>query len=107
MLYLQLQVVLVDAKPLFHLPLDRFTPINSEIMSYRRHTTTAPGQIFSRFFEDLTIALALGPFTTPLAAPSVKEKERPGVEIGRRRLCLLYTSPSPRDGLLSRMPSSA
>ena len=24
-----------------------------------------------------------------------------------RKLCLLYTSPSPRDGLLSRMPSSA
>ena len=26
---------------------------------------------------------------------------------GERKLCLLYTSPSPRDGLLSRMPSSA
>ena len=26
---------------------------------------------------------------------------------GKRRRCLLYTSPSPRDGLLSRMPSSA
>ena len=25
----------------------------------------------------------------------------------RRMSCLLYTSPSPRDGLLSRMPSSA
>ena len=25
----------------------------------------------------------------------------------RHRACLLYTSPSPRDGLLSRMPSSA
>ena len=25
----------------------------------------------------------------------------------RKKLCLLYTSPSPRDGLLSRMPSSA
>ena len=25
----------------------------------------------------------------------------------QRRTCLLYTSPSPRDGLLSRMPSSA
>ena len=25
----------------------------------------------------------------------------------RSMLCLLYTSPSPRDGLLSRMPSSA
>ena len=26
---------------------------------------------------------------------------------GRIQDCLLYTSPSPRDGLLSRMPSSA
>ena len=29
------------------------------------------------------------------------------VEIYRFEACLLYTSPSPRDGLLSRMPSSA
>ena len=28
-------------------------------------------------------------------------------EITRVYVCLLYTSPSPRDGLLSRMPSSA
>ena len=28
-------------------------------------------------------------------------------ENGRYYICLLYTSPSPRDGLLSRMPSSA
>ena len=28
-------------------------------------------------------------------------------DFGRERGCLLYTSPSPRDGLLSRMPSSA
>ena len=26
---------------------------------------------------------------------------------GKVQACLLYTSPSPRDGLLSRMPSSA
>ena len=26
---------------------------------------------------------------------------------GEERNCLLYTSPSPRDGILSRMPSSA
>ena len=25
----------------------------------------------------------------------------------QKAICLLYTSPSPRDGLLSRMPSSA
>ena len=28
-------------------------------------------------------------------------------EFEQARNCLLYTSPSPRDGLLSRMPSSA
>ena len=28
-------------------------------------------------------------------------------QLARVYLCLLYTSPSPRDGLLSRMPSSA
>ena len=28
-------------------------------------------------------------------------------DVERHRACLLYTSPSPRDGLLSRMPSSA
>ena len=33
--------------------------------------------------------------------PDYKEED------GQRVICLLYTSPSPRDGLLSRMPSSA
>ena len=36
------------------------------------------------------------------ASPSTR-----GRLVGRSRPCLLYTSPSPRDGLLSRMPSSA
>src|SRR5664279_79252 len=45
-----------------------------------------------------------------VAAPHTgKEKERrgDGHQRGQVLLCLLYTSPSPRDGLLSRMPSSA
>ena len=29
------------------------------------------------------------------------------LDMQKSRHCLLYTSPSPRDGLLSRMPSSA
>ena len=48
-------------------------------------------------------------------APADELSTEPGVVVhaasGRRAdygsLCLLYTSPSPRDGLLSRMPSSA
>ena len=30
-----------------------------------------------------------------------------GIHVNKHAICLLYTSPSPRDGLLSRMPSSA
>ena len=34
-----------------------------------------------------------------------KNPEKPDTKT--EKACLLYTSPSPRDGLLSRMPSSA
>ena len=37
-----------------------------------------------------------------VVAPNVSEDH-----LALIRSCLLYTSPSPRDGLLSRMPSSA
>ena len=36
----------------------------------------------------------------------VMRSER-GAAVDKAKACLLYTSPSPRDGLLSRMPSSA
>ena len=49
-----------------------------------------------------------------LATPNIEkrklEKQHVGpqvADIDIKKLCLLYTSPSPRDGLLSRMPSSA
>ena len=38
---------------------------------------------------------------------SIIETNVQKMTIGEERTCLLYTSPSPRDGLLSRMPSSA
>ena len=39
--------------------------------------------------------------------PSYGEMEAPVESNALPAFCLLYTSPSPRDGLLSRMPSSA
>ena len=35
------------------------------------------------------------------------QKDALSQPVAAHRICLLYTSPSPRDGLLSRMPSSA
>ena len=43
---------------------------------------------------------------TSWVSPVVITPKRSSNEI-RLNVCLLYTSPSPRDGLLSRMPSSA
>ena len=37
----------------------------------------------------------------------IKQRRADGVAEEEPEACLLYTSPSPRDGLLSRMPSSA
>ena len=39
--------------------------------------------------------------------PFVVEEKEKGISFTHPVVCLLYTSPSPRDGLLSRMPSSA
>ena len=71
------------------------------------------------------VAIALAPALTAAPAQAGGQPHRKALPIGSRlydlgvadidhdgRLdvfgtCLLYTSPSPRDGLLSRMPSSA
>ena len=42
-----------------------------------------------------------------LSSPPVDSAAAPDLSVRETVLCLLYTSPSPRDGLLSRMPSSA
>ena len=41
------------------------------------------------------------------AVAKKNRKKKPAGEDDEEYVCLLYTSPSPRDGLLSRMPSSA
>ena len=41
------------------------------------------------------------------AEPGPQQVRVTNKAIGLNFICLLYTSPSPRDGLLSRMPSSA
>ena len=49
---------------------------------------------------------AVGQHIYEAPAGTIEDGEDP-LETAHRELCLLYTSPSPRDGLLSRMPSSA
>ena len=47
------------------------------------------------------------PFTAEEEAARDAEEAQAVIDAQPPKHCLLYTSPSPRDGLLSRMPSSA
>ena len=58
---------------------------------------------FRAVLEGDLLDLALG-YSHPI---KVKIPEGITVKVDQNTNCLLYTSPSPRDGLLSRMPSSA
>ena len=54
-------------------------------------------------FDDIVVTVAF-------LANQIRDYFGDGSDLGvrmRYATCLLYTSPSPRDGLLSRMPSSA
>ena len=55
---------------------------------------------------DLALDHFLGRLTTYTPRAYVDRELSPEVTV-KILTCLLYTSPSPRDGLLSRMPSSA
>ena len=53
-------------------------------------------------FENLKTSVCGLKFDNPIGLAAGFDKNAEAVDS-----CLLYTSPSPRDGLLSRMPSSA
>ena len=53
------------------------------------------------------IIYAMSELGLDASAKYVKSARTVGDVLGKFHPCLLYTSPSPRDGLLSRMPSSA
>ena len=56
--------------------------------------------------EELSIQQTTRDFCQNQLMPRIIEANRNEI-FDRDIYCLLYTSPSPRDGLLSRMPSSA
>ena len=73
-----------------------------------RPTTQCLLKIFLRWVveTDLGIGHPLGPAADYILLSTVERKGEQ-ILIFSFYICLLYTSPSPRDGLLSRMPSSA
>ena len=59
----------------------------------------------SKLWENWGKGNNAGPTTEPAKkAPTIKKVAKKKT---KKKTCLLYTSPSPRDATLSRMPSSA
>ena len=100
--------------------LDRRKPGQSRYTTQRREADEV--EILSGVFEDKTTGTPIGLLIRNTDQRSrdydkIKDRFRPAhadytyqQKFGFRDYrggCLLYTSPSPRDGLLSRMPSSA
>ena len=98
------------------------TPAPAAAASNTRNTTM-PEEIANPLPEDRCVVVVTGPigygksrFIRRHLLPALHKQQRKiallehrfSSEFGQHaRHCLLYTSPSPRDGLLSRMPSSA
>ena len=99
-----------------------------EVSHGRRAATSAPGatrvmlasmrRVLEAFVRWLALALVRLYYPVRLVEGGERiPRDRPTVFLLNHpnglldpmvlRICLLYTSPSPRDGLLSRMPSSA
>ena len=81
----------------------RRTPVMLSVTITDASGRTLSGQTLEAFYLSVMHARPLAVCIN--CALGAKEM-RPFVE-ELSRICLLYTSPSPRDGLLSRMPSSA
>ena len=73
-----------------------------------------PEQNFWNLINDATLSDVAVERQVEITGPDATEfvqlltsRDLSNLSIGQCKYCLLYTSPSPRDGLLSRMPSSA
>ena len=69
--------------------------------------TVEEGQTLVEVSTDKVDAEVPSPKAGTITKLLVEPDDEVAVGAGLAELCLLYTSPSPRDGLLSRMPSSA
>ena len=77
----------------------------------RRHGMQVEQQhgapLIADLFEDTTQSRVVGVMDRIDPLGQICGRKRFAPDFAQPRNCLLYTSPSPRDGLLSRMPSSA
>ena len=105
-----LMAVLVLGMPL----VSTLPGVAKEVRVYSGRHYNTDRQVFKTFSEETGIKVRLIEATGITLIERLKREGKNSnadiillVDSARINNCLLYTSPSPRDGLLSRMPSSA
>ena len=87
-----------------------FNPTGHHVASWRHPGAQADAGINFKHYAEIARTAERGKFDMIFLADNVCVREAKMEALSRSAqyiACLLYTSPSPRDGLLSRMPSSA
>ena len=93
---------------LFHIDEDAFQKLQEYLNTLKRAYINEPSS--EEIISDIEARIAElfnDAKTHQLQVINNKNVDEVIETMGRPEDCLLYTSPSPRDGLLSRMPSSA
>ena len=88
-------------------PTVQISDVEDYAASTRQFNTTIMSDLHLKASDVLPIKTFQSFEVDPLAAITATLAKFTEEEEAWLQLCLLYTSPSPRDGLLSRMPSSA
>ena len=87
-----IRVIIADDSPLFR-------------EGVKSHLDTTDGfQVIGQASNGRSLLSVINEDETDIVLMDIKMPEKDGIECTN---CLLYTSPSPRDATLSRMPSSA
>ena len=100
----QLEAVLADASSTLESLRNAENPAYAELIKTNAEKVSTLEQALLRALRREKIAKPTLPVQPVDTKPVIVSGQQNQWE---RRVCLLYTSPSPRDGLLSRMPSSA
>ena len=117
----QLETILDTVYPLtgYHMPFTTLITPNRGLNMYSTETyfdgPLKAYQVMLNHIKHGTIAKTNNIWTNYPPCPDCidalithyEQRDKPTIHVARVYTCLLYTSPSPRDATLSRMPSSA
>ena len=107
--------ILIDKKTILEELDSKYQEIKKDVVLKGFRPGKVPTEILKRQFGKAVYGEVIDKVLKETSAKALEDNKikpagQPKIDLksfGEGKDCLLYTSPSPRDGLLSRMPSSA